>query len=215
MATRVGETEAEGKKTLLFRAVNHLAHLFLAGDSAESLIGNLSGDFVKGPLDGRFSPAIRDGIAQHRRIDAFTDSHPSVAAFRRVLVPEHGHYARVIADMFFDHFLACRFEEYGGESLDAFLARTFATIDPYVDELPGLLRVVYPRIRDEGWLQSYREVEGIRFALLNISRRFTRRPHLETAARHLIDSRGELEPRFAEFMPEVIAFARGGVIVRP
>src|SRR5207237_622578 len=27
--------------------VNYLAHLFLAGDSAESLIGNLAGDFVK------------------------------------------------------------------------------------------------------------------------------------------------------------------------
>jgi acyl carrier protein phosphodiesterase len=189
--------------------MNHLAHLLLAGDSAESLIGNLSGDFVKGPLGDRFPPAIRDGIAQHRRIDAFTDSHPSVAAFRRVLTPEHGHYARVIADMFFDHFLACRFEEYAGETLDAFLVRTFATIDPYAHTLPGLLRVVYPRIRDEQWLQSYREVEGIRYALSNISRRFSRKPQLATAARHLVDSRAELEGRFEEFMPEVIAFAKG------
>jgi acyl carrier protein phosphodiesterase len=188
--------------------VNHLAHLFLAGHSAESLIGNLSGDFVKGALGDRFTPAIREGIAQHRRIDAFTDAHPSVAAFRRVLIPEHGHYARVIADMFFDHFLACRFEEYARESLDAFLARTFATIDPHVDELPGLLRSVYPRIRDEQWLQSYREVEGIRHALVNISRRLSRRPQLGTAARHLVDSRVELEGRFSEFMPEVIVFAR-------
>lgn len=204
----MGETGAEGKKTLLFRVVNHLAHLFLAGDSAESLIGNLSGDFVKGALGERFSPGIREGIAQHRRVDAFTDSHPSVAAFRRVLTPEHGHYARVIADMFFDHFLACRFEEYAGESLDSFLTRTFATIDPYADTLPGLLRVVYPRIRDEQWLQSYRHVEGIRFALMNMSRRFSRRPHLETAARHLIDSRVELERRFGEFMPEVILYSK-------
>jgi acyl carrier protein phosphodiesterase len=187
--------------------VNHLAHLFLAGRSAESLIGNLSGDFVKGPLGERFSPGIREGIAQHRSIDAFTDSHPSVAAFRRVLIPEHGHYARVIADMFFDHFLACHFDEYANESLDAFLARTFATIDAHVDELPGLLGVVYPRIRDDGWLQSYREVDGIRFALKNMSRRFSRKPQLETAARHLVDSRDALESLFEEFMPDVIAFA--------
>jgi acyl carrier protein phosphodiesterase len=188
--------------------VNHLAHLFLAGHSAESLIGNLAGDFVKGALGERFPSAIREGIAQHRRIDAFTDSHPSVAAFRRVLTTEHGHYSRVIADMFFDHFLACRFDEYAGESLQSFLARTFATIDPHVEMLPGMLRVLYPRIRDEQWLQSYREVEGIRFALANMSRRFSRRPHLETAARHLVDSRAELERRFEEFMPDVIAFAR-------
>ncbi len=187
--------------------VNHLAHLFLAGSSAESLIGNLAGDFVKGPLGERFPPGIRDGIVQHRRIDAFTDEHPSVAAFRRVLTPEHGHYSRVIADMFLDHFLACRFDEYAGEPLEAFLERTFATIDPHVDALPGALRVVYPRIRDEQWLLSYREVEGIRFALRNMSFRFSRKPRLESAARHLIDSRAELERRFAEFMPDVIAFA--------
>ncbi|HYR27221.1 MAG TPA: ACP phosphodiesterase [Thermoanaerobaculia bacterium] len=188
--------------------MNHLAHLFLAGTSAESLIGNLAGDFVKGALGERFPPAIAEGIVQHRGIDAFTDSHPSVAAFRRVLVPEHGHYARVIADVFFDHFLATRFEELGGEPLEAFLARTYATIDPYVDTLPGMLRVVYPRMRDEQWLLGYRELEGIALTLRNISRRFSRAPRLETATRHLVDSREELERYFDQFFPEVVAFAR-------
>src|SRR5215207_2046643 len=141
--------------------MNHLAHLVLADPDPQSLAGNLSGDFVKGVLGDRFPPRMAAGIMQHRRIDAFTDSHPSVAAFRRVLVPEHGHYARVIADMFFDHFLACRFEEYGGESLEAFLERTFATIDRHQELLPERLSVVYPYIRDEQWLQSYREVAAI------------------------------------------------------
>lgn len=190
--------------------MNHLAHLFLAGDDAESLIGNLAGDFVKGPLGDRFPDRIRAGILQHRRIDAFTDAHPSVAAFRRVLLPEHGHYARVIADVFFDHFLATRFEEFGGEPLEEFLRRTFATIDPHQDLLPGLLRVVYPRIRDEHWLESYREIESIGFALTNISRRFSRKPRLETATRHLVDSRAELERHFDEFFPDVMAFSRIG-----
>lgn len=188
--------------------MNHLAHLFLAGESAESLIGNLAGDFVKGPLGDRFPEGIAAGIRQHRRVDAFTDIHPSINAFRRVLVPDHGHYARVIADMFLDHFLARRFDEYAGEPLDEFLSRTFARIDPHTDTLPGRLRAIYPLIRDEGWLQSYRELEGIHTALTNISYRFSRRPHLETATRHLVDSRTELERHFEEFMPEVIRFAR-------
>lgn len=187
--------------------MNHLAHLFLAGDSAESLIGNLAGDFVKGPLGERFPAAIAEGIRQHRRIDAFTDEHPAVSAFRRVLIPEHGHYSRVIADMFFDHFLACRFHEFGGEELETFLARTFATIDPHTHLLPGRLHAIYPHIRDEEWLQSYREIEGIHGALRNISYRFSRRPKLETATRHLVDSRRELERRFEEFFPDVVAFA--------
>jgi acyl carrier protein phosphodiesterase len=124
-----------------------------------------------------------------------------------VLVPEHGHYARVIADMFLDHFLACRFDEYAGATLESFLERTYAAIDPHEHLLPGRLATVYPIMRDEGWLESYREVRSIENALRWMSRRFSRRPHLESAARHLVDSRAELERRFEAFMPDVIAIA--------
>ncbi|HEX9985511.1 MAG TPA: ACP phosphodiesterase [Thermoanaerobaculia bacterium] len=189
--------------------MNHLAHLFLASPGDESLVGNLAGDFVKGPLRERFTEGIRAGIRQHRSIDAFTDSHPSVAGLRRVLVPEHGHYARIISDVFCDYFLARHFEEYAGESLEAFLSRTYATLDRHVDELPGNLRWVYPRMRDEGWLPAYREVGGIRQALYGISHRIPRPVRLDTAARHLVDSREELERHFRDFFPEVVAHAQG------
>ncbi|HYO77505.1 MAG TPA: ACP phosphodiesterase [Thermoanaerobaculia bacterium] len=190
--------------------MNHLAHLFLADQHPLSLVGNLAGDFVKGVLGDRFPREIRDGIAQHRRIDAFTDTHPDASAFRRVISREHGHYAGVIADMFFDHFLAARFDELGGEPLETFLARTFAAIDPHEASLPGTLRTLYPRIRDERWLQSYRHVDAIRDALRNMSYRFSRRPRLDSAARLLVDSRAELERHFDAFFPEVVRYARYG-----
>jgi acyl carrier protein phosphodiesterase len=185
--------------------MNYLAHLFLAGGSAESLIGNLAGDFVKGPIRG--TDAISEGIRHHRRVDAFTDAHPSVAAFRRVLIPDHGHYARVIADVFFDYFLANSWPRYSDETLEAFLQRVFATIDPHASTLPGRLAYVYPFMRDQQWLLSYRHIDGIRLALAGMSRRMSRRPHLETAAHHLIDSRRELERRFHDFFPDVVAFS--------
>lgn len=188
--------------------MNYLAHLFLAGDTVESLIGNLAGDFVKGPLHHRFTPGIRDGIHQHRRIDAFTDTHPQVAAFRRVLIPDHGHYARVIADVFFDHFLASNWSQYSDQSLPAYLQRVYMMIDPHVADLPEGLRDVYPRMRDQQWLLSYSHVDGIRMALTGLSRRLSRRPHLETATHHLVDSRPELERRFHNFFPDVVAFAK-------
>lgn len=188
--------------------MNFLAHLFLAGDSAESLIGNLAGDFVKGPLHDRFTPGIRAGIAEHRKIDAFTDSHPHVAALRRVLIPDHGHYARVIADVFLDHFLAQSFEELGGETLEAFIERVHAVLDAHVDTLPGRLISIYPYMRNQQWLLSYRDVDGVHTALARMSRRLSRRPHLETATHHLIDSRLELERRFRAFFPDVVAYAK-------
>jgi len=188
--------------------MNFLAHLFLARDTPDSLIGNLAGDFVKGPLHERFTAPIRAGIMAHRKIDAFTDSHPQVAAFRRVLIPEHGHYARVIADVFLDHFLACHFDEYGGEPLESFIVRTHATLDAHLDELPERLRDVYPWMRDQQWLIGYRDVDGIEMTLTRMSRRISRRPDLAAATHHLVDSRGELERRFRAFFPDVVAFAR-------
>jgi acyl carrier protein phosphodiesterase len=193
--------------------MNHLAHLFLAGGlrvrrSTEILIGNLAGDFVKGTLGDRFTPEIRAGIMQHRKIDSYTDAHPHVGAFRRVIAAEHGHYARVIADMFIDHFLACRFDEFGGEPLEDFVARTFAQLDPHVATFPGMLRYVYPRMRDEEWLVSYRTIDGIHTALTNLSRRFSRQPRLAPSTHLLVDARQELERRFEQFFPDVIEYAR-------
>jgi acyl carrier protein phosphodiesterase len=186
--------------------VNYLAHLFLAESTAESLIGNLAGDFVKGRIADDMPPGIAAGIRHHRRVDAFTDSHPSVAAFRRVLIPEHAHYARVIADVFFDHFLAIDFTRYAREPLDEFLRRVYATIDPHIDELPGGLRVVYPRMRDDGWLESYQSLEGIGLALGGISHRLSRRPQLAPAVHFLDDvHRATLERLFHEFFPDVMA----------
>ena len=183
--------------------MNYLAHLFLSHDSrGEALIGNLAGDFVKGPIHG--TDALSEGIRHHRRIDAFTDTHQAVAAFRRVLIPDHGHYARIIADVFFDHFLAVDFTRYSAEPLDQFVERSFAAMDPHPK--PGRLAIVYPYMK--GWMLSYREIDSIRIALTNLSKRLSRRPHLETATHHLIDSRAELERRFHDFFPDVVAFSK-------
>jgi acyl carrier protein phosphodiesterase len=188
--------------------MNFLAHLALADATAESLIGNLAGDFVKGRVDESLPEGIRRGIVEHRRIDSFTDTHPIAGTFRRIIAEEHGHYAKVIADMFFDHFLAAGFVDYHDESLSSFLARTFAIMDPHQDAMPGRLRNLYPRIRDGRWLESYRDIDGIHVALTNLSYRLSKRPHLEDATPLLRTTREPLQKLFAEFYPQLQEFAR-------
>lgn len=188
--------------------MNFLAHLVLAERTAESLIGNLAGDFVKGRLSDELPAGIRKGIVEHRRIDSFTDTHADVGEFRRIIAEHHGHYARVIGDMFLDHFLVRHFEEVTGEQLADFLSSVWRTIDPHQPLLPGRLRQLYPRIRDDGWLESYGDVEAVRVALHNISFRFTRRPQLASATDLLDLHREAFEQRFRAFFPEVQEFAR-------
>ena len=54
---------------------------------------------------------------------------------------------------------------------------------------------------------AYRDVDGIRIALTNLSRRLSRKPHLKLATHHLVDSRRELEQRFHDFFPDVLEFS--------
>ena len=58
--------------------MNYLAHLYLADDSPESIIGNLLGDFLKGQGTEGYSDEIKKGIRLHKSVDTYTDSHPIV-----------------------------------------------------------------------------------------------------------------------------------------
>lgn len=189
--------------------MNYLAHLFLARRTPDSLLGSLAGDFVKGTVGGQFRPAVREGIMEHRRIDEFTDTHPSAGALRRIIAAEQGHYAGVIGDLFLDHFLARHWDEYSSERFEDFLHRVFTTLDPMIGEMPGHLPFVYQSMREGRWLQSYREAAGIETALRNLSRRFSRAPRLDRAVHLLDDRRHDLQHHFSAFFPEAVAFVNG------
>jgi len=187
--------------------MNHLAHLFLGGSEPELLIGNLAGDFVHGPLRDRFSPQVRAGIVMHRRIDSFTDSHPAVGECRRIIAVRFGHYSRIIADIFFDYFLALAWDDYAAEPLESFLIRSFALLDRHVDLMPEGLQRIYPRMRDGSWFRSYGTLDGIRAALRHTSTRLSRRPELADATSLLVVRREALQQRFDAFFPQLMAFA--------
>jgi acyl carrier protein phosphodiesterase len=187
--------------------VNHLAHLLLGGSKPELLIGNLAGDFVHGPLRDRFTPEVRAGIVMHRRIDTFTDTHAAVRECRRIIAPGFGHYSRIIADIFFDYFLALSWNEHVAEPFETFLTSRFALLDLHMDLMPEGLRRIYPRMRDGNWFRSYATLEGIRVALVHTSNRLTRRPDLAVATSLLVEKREPLSERFDTFFPDVLAFA--------
>ena len=70
--------------------MNYLAHLYLAGDVPESIMGNLMGDFLKGVNVGAHPRAVRAGIRMHQLIDGFTDAHPVVERSKRRMPPPTG-----------------------------------------------------------------------------------------------------------------------------
>ena len=75
-------------------------------------MGSLLGDFVKGQIDAGLAPTLRYGIRLHRKIDAYTDTHPLFRQSKQRLRQPYYRYGGILIDIFYDHFLARRWDVY-------------------------------------------------------------------------------------------------------
>jgi acyl carrier protein phosphodiesterase len=152
--------------------MNFLAHLYLSADDPEIRLGNFIGDFVRGrDFSNRFSPAIVKGIELHRAIDEFTDKHPVVKQSKERLRPKYRHYAPVIIDIFYDHFLAANWQDYHHQLLPDFAEECYAYFDKNIAVLPEQVKWMLPHMVRGNWLVDYAKVEGIQQALNGMTRR--------------------------------------------
>jgi len=188
--------------------MNYLANLYLAGPEPEALLGALMGDFVKGPLNGRFPPGITHALALHRRIDAFTDAHPVTAKSRLRVTPVRRRFAGIMVDLFYDHFLARYWDQHADEPLDAFTARVYALLEQHLAVLPDPLRSIARRMAQFDWLGSYARIESVHTALDRLSLRITRENPLAGAAVELEANYAAFEADFRAFFPDLVSFAR-------
>ena len=189
--------------------MNYLAHLYLAEDSDESLLGNLLGDFVKGRLNNQYSPEIIKGIKTHRKVDAYTDTHPNFLACKKLLREDRRRFAGIIVDLSFDHFLAKNWSNYSEIELSEFTNRVYRVLLSREKTLPQKLRVRLPYMVGDDWLGSYKNLETIGLALNGISKRLNRFQKARPIKEGLDDIKKnyeEFEQNFKEFFPELILF---------
>jgi len=188
--------------------MNYLAHLHLGGPQPAELLGSLYGDFVKGPLQGRWPADVEAAIRLHRRIDVFTDSHPLVLQARARFPEARRRYSGILLDVFFDHCLALHWRDYADEPLPAFAARVYALLaaEP---ALPGRLAGLAPRMAEQDWLGSYRDFAVLERVLAGMQRRLSRPEGLDGALAELERLYRPLSEDFRVFYPDLQAFARG------
>lgn len=183
--------------------MNYLAHLYLGDRGPGCLIGSLLGDFVKGRVSGEYPVDLRLGILLHRKIDAYTDAHATVAECRRLIGPANRRYAGVVIDIAFDHFLAREWDRYSPERLPAFTARVYDTLGTRVDEYPDRMRQVVRTMIASDRLGSYHELSGITAALERLSRWVPGGAALPEATRDLELHYDRLGAAFQSFFPDV------------
>ncbi len=189
-------------------AMNHLAHAFLSGADPQLLVGNVAGDFLKGPLDTlELAPGIRRGVQQHRRIDAFVDGHPLLAELRGGFPPAQRRYAGIVLDVAFDHYLVRHWSRFASGGRRAFIDRVYRALTEHQAQLPAPLAGYLPRLIAHDWLDRCATMEGVDATLHSISRRLRRDNPLPLAAATIVLKDSELEAAFLRFFPEIQAFA--------
>ncbi|MGK8707752.1 ACP phosphodiesterase [Metapseudomonas otitidis] len=186
--------------------MNYLAHLHLGGPAPHQLLGSLYGDFVKGPLDGRWPQTIEAGIRLHRRIDLFTDTHPLVRDARALFPVARRRVSGILLDLFFDHCLARDWADYAEVPLPAFTGQVYRVLADQA-ALPGALARIAPRMAEQDWLGSYREFDTLAAVVGGMSRRLSRPELLAGGFDELAERYQPLSDHFRRFYPELQRFA--------
>jgi acyl carrier protein phosphodiesterase len=183
--------------------MNYLAHIFLSGQDRDIITGNFIGDFVKGKDLENFPERVKRGILLHRKIDDFTDQHEIVLETKKRLRPKYRHYAPVIADVFYDHFLACNWGDYHQIKLRSFTASFYRMISGRSQFIPGPAQHMLTYMSSQDWLFNYQFVEGINRALTGMSRRTKFNSGMETASNELEENYLLYESEFKQFFPHL------------
>lgn len=185
--------------------MNFLAHLYLSGDDEEIMVGNFIGDFVRGrTIYEQFPYKIALGIELHREIDEFTDNHPVVLKSKIRLRPKYRHYAPVIVDMFYDHYLACHWNKYHTQPLHNYSQYAYQILTKFDEQLPRQVKYMLPYMIEGNWLLNYSKPEGIHRALSGMAKRTPYDSKMDEAIHDLKSNYADFEQEFSRFFPDLM-----------
>lgn len=191
-----------------FENLNYLAHLFLAGNHPEIILGNFIADHVKGSDVLKYPEPVRYGIMMHRAIDTYTDQHQVVKQSISRLRADFHKYAGVIVDMYYDHFLSSQWNSYSSSSLSDFTNSRYDILNTFKPILPDRSARLLYYMEKQNWLLSYGSFEGMQQAFNGMARRTTFISNMEVAVDNLKSGYGEFENEFRLFFPELQLFVK-------
>ncbi|MGB1308179.1 MAG: ACP phosphodiesterase [Oceanihabitans sp.] len=192
--------------------MNFLAHIYLSGENELITIGNFMADGIRGKKYLEYPKDIQTGILLHRQIDTFTDAHQTVRKSTKRLHEKYSHYAGVIVDILYDHFLAKNWSNYSKIPLDQYINTFYDSLTKNFKILPSRTQKMMPYMIADNWLQSYASIEGIAKVLEGMNRRTNNQSKMHLAVNELQEFYTEFEDEFTQFFKELIAFSNKKLI---
>jgi acyl carrier protein phosphodiesterase len=188
--------------------MNFLAHIHLSGENEFIKIGNFMADGVRGKQYENFPREIQKGILLHRAIDTFTDAHPVFRQSTKKLHSRYHHYAGVIVDMYYDHFLAKNWDAYSNETLENYSARFYQSLQENHGILTSKTQHLLPYMMEYNWLVNYQSISGLERILTQMDHRTKNQSLMRFANEELITYYDEFETEFLLFYNEVQLFSK-------
>lgn len=195
--------------------MNYLAHAALAQPQPQSLVGNLLGDFCKGVAIDTLPPPIQAGLANHRAVDRFTDSHPLVREARGCFSAERRRFAPVALDVLFDHFLIQHWQKFYVKPYPQAKSELYLQLALAEPLMPEAMAAVMRKVRQQDWLAAYQKLDGVAMALDRIAQRIRFANRFRGAAEDIASHYVHLEQIFLTFYPELQAHVYTLALERP
>ncbi|WP_454456146.1 acyl carrier protein phosphodiesterase [Thauera phenylacetica] len=186
--------------------MNFLAHAWLAGESPALVVGGVFGDWVKGPLPGTLPADLARGVALHRAIDAFAETHPAFRASRARVSAARRRYAGVLVNIFWDHLLARDWALHAGGPLASYCAGVYRQLSARRADLPASAHLALELMAREDWLGSYAGLEGIADVLARMGRRARQPNPLAGAEVEFVADPAGFAQDFADWLPDARRF---------
>jgi len=180
--------------------MNFLGHFYLSKNDTGLILGNYIADFVKGKNYTKYPEHISRGIMMHRHIDTFTDSHAMVKQGRKRIFEKYRHFAGIIIDMYYDHFLATCWNDYSEKPLPDYSAFIYSVIEENLHLLPPQSQYMFTYMKKGNWLMRYATTEGLEKSLRGMAGRISHPSKLEEARAELVEYYEEWSLEFKSFM---------------
>jgi acyl carrier protein phosphodiesterase len=187
--------------------MNFLAHAYLSFGDPDILAGNMISDFVKGKKKYEYTVRIQMGIALHRKIDEYTDTHPATRQAKEFLKETAGPYAGAFVDIVYDHFLANDPYEFEEGALAIFAQNTYVQLEPFQNQFPEKSQKFFYHMRIQNWLLNYSATEGIHNSFRGLCHRAKYLNDAEPVFEAFLIHYEELKMAYEFFFPHVKTFA--------
>jgi len=184
--------------------MHFLAHLQLANGNPHQQIGQIAGDFAKGLVLDELHPEIAMGVRLHRRVDSFTDSHPSMLASKTLMTGPYRRYSGLVLDLYYDHLLAKHWTQMTGGDLRTDADAMVALLKSHRRQwTSGMVWFTRHLIRSD-MLFRLQDVSVMEPGLKRITSRLKRPVDLRPAIDQVVDKEDEHLELFLTFYPELM-----------